>query len=94
MALEVPRVLASRMGQNAHAIGMRARVTRSDRETVVGGAVVDDDELDVWIRLAERALDRLRQPSAVVVRGNRDSDEGISHSRRGRVRQRVRSVSR
>src|SRR5262249_40623390 len=44
--------------------------------SVVGRAVVDDEQLPVGERLREHRLDRFRQEPGVVLRGHHDGDSG------------------
>ena len=58
---------------DADARGPAAR-TRSRSRSSVGRRVVDDQQLEVGVRLRERAVHRLRQIARHVVDGNADAD--------------------
>src|SRR5262245_3119593 len=47
-------------------------VSAGDRDGIVGGSVVDDDNLEEGMRLRPDALDRLPEESRLVVAGNDD----------------------
>jgi hypothetical protein len=58
-------------------------VSRDDLARAIGRAVVDDDDLDVGVRLGERAVDRLRQERRVVVAREDDRRPHASSAVRG-----------
>ena len=63
-------------------VELPARVSRGDRlddaARVVGGAVVDDDDLQVRDRLGEDALERLADGVGMVAVDHQDADEGLA----------------
>ena len=65
-----------RRGKTALLIVAKHRHSRvADGLDRLGGAVVDEDQLEVRQRLSEHALDRFVQEALVVVHGEQDGDE-------------------
>jgi hypothetical protein len=58
----------------------RVAVSGDDVGRRVGRAVVDDDQLEVGMRLRQHAVDRLRDVPVVVVRGKDDAHQGGGHA--------------
>ena len=63
--------------QNCDPFKLRNGTQRLKR-LLVGGAVVDDYDLDVRIRLRLRGTDRLFQITTVIVAGHDDADFGTA----------------
>src|SRR6185369_13621025 len=74
------------------AVELEARVLHrgDDVEGAVGGAVVDDEQLEVAVRLRENALEGLRDVVATVPGGHADRERrrahGVSPSARAALR--------
>ena len=62
-------------------IGMALRVRVNHLRRAVGRAIVGHDDLDIRVRLRERAVERLPDKAHVLIRRHHDRDERPAHGR-------------
>jgi hypothetical protein len=74
------RTLAPRRAVEADAPGRPSGELFHDLDTVVRRAVVDDDDLELLIRLTESALEALRKVARVVVGRDEHADQRGRHA--------------